>query len=63
MRFSIAELVSYLSRHVALDPGDLIVTGTPERLATPPGPERHLLPGDVATVSIEGIGDLTTTIG
>jgi 2-keto-4-pentenoate hydratase/2-oxohepta-3-ene-1,7-dioic acid hydratase in catechol pathway len=63
MRFSIAELVSYLSRHVALEPGDLIVTGTPERLATPPGPERHLLPGDVATVSIEGIGELTTTIG
>lgn len=62
MRFSIAELISFLSRHVALEPGDLIVSGTPARLATPPGPERHLLAGDVATVWIEGIGELTTTI-
>jgi len=63
MRFSIAELISFLSHHVALEPGDLIVSGTPARLGTPPGPERHLLPGDVATVWIEGIGELTTTIG
>jgi 2-keto-4-pentenoate hydratase/2-oxohepta-3-ene-1,7-dioic acid hydratase in catechol pathway len=63
MRFSIAELISFLSRHVALEPGDLIVSGTPPRLATPPGPERHLLPGDVVTVWIEGIGELTTIIG
>jgi 2-keto-4-pentenoate hydratase/2-oxohepta-3-ene-1,7-dioic acid hydratase in catechol pathway len=63
MRFSIAQLISYLSHHVALNPGDLIVSGTPARLETPPGPERHLHPGDVATVWIEGIGELTTTIG
>lgn len=62
MRFSIAEAISYLSRHVVLRPGDLIATGTPARLAGPLGPERHLQPGDVATVWIEGIGELTTTI-
>jgi len=62
MRFSIAEIVSFLSRHLELRPGDLIATGTPVRLATPPGPDRHLEPGDVVVCRIEGIGELTTRI-
>ncbi|MDP9482955.1 MAG: fumarylacetoacetate hydrolase family protein, partial [Chloroflexota bacterium] len=62
MRFSIADVISYVSHHVELRPGDLIATGTPARLAGPPGPERHLRPGDEVTVWIEHIGKLTTTI-
>ena len=62
MRFSIAEIVAFLSRHLELRPGDLIATGTPARLATPPGPDRRLEPGDVVTCWIEGIGELTTHI-
>ena len=62
MRFSIAEVIDYIGRHVRLEPGDLIVTGTPPRLTTPPGPDRHLESGDVVTCSIEGIGELTTTV-
>jgi len=62
MRFSIPELISYLSRHVALRPGDLIATGTPGRLHVPPGPDRHLEPGDVVAVWIEHLGELTTTV-
>lgn len=62
MRFSIGDLISYLSRHVMLRPGDLIATGTPARLAGPIGPERHLQAGDVVTVWIEQVGELTTTI-
>jgi 2-keto-4-pentenoate hydratase/2-oxohepta-3-ene-1,7-dioic acid hydratase in catechol pathway len=62
MRFSIAEIIAYLSRHVRLETGDLIATGTPARLTTPPGPDRHLQAGDVVTAWIEGIGELTTTI-
>jgi 2-keto-4-pentenoate hydratase/2-oxohepta-3-ene-1,7-dioic acid hydratase in catechol pathway len=62
MRFSVAEIVAFLSRHVALGPGDLIATGTPVRLASPPGPDRHLQPGDVVTCRIEGIGELTTHV-
>ncbi len=54
MRFSIAEVVAYLSRHVALRPGDLIATGTPARLPAPPGPDRHLQAGDVVTVLDRG---------
>lgn len=63
MRFSIARVIAFLSRHLVLRPGDLIATGTPARLETPPGPDRHLEPGDRVTVWIEGIGELATTIG
>lgn len=62
MRFSVPQAISYLSHHVVLRPGDLIATGTPARLAGPLGPDRHLQPGDVATVWIEQIGELTTSI-
>ena len=62
MRFGIAEIVAYLSQHLELRPGDLIATGTPPRLASAPGPGRRLRAGDTVTVSIEGIGRLTTTI-
>jgi 2,4-didehydro-3-deoxy-L-rhamnonate hydrolase len=62
MRFSVAEIVAYLGRHIRLERGDLIATGTPARLAGPLGPGRHLQPGDVVTAWIEGIGELTTTV-
>jgi len=63
MRFGVAEIVSYLSRHLVLRPGDLIASGTPARLTTPPGPGRRLEPGDQVRCWIEGIGELTTHIG
>jgi 2-keto-4-pentenoate hydratase/2-oxohepta-3-ene-1,7-dioic acid hydratase in catechol pathway len=62
MRFSIADVIAYLRRHLELRPGDLIATGTPVRLATPPGPTRRLRTGDTVTVWVEGIGELTTHI-
>jgi 2-keto-4-pentenoate hydratase/2-oxohepta-3-ene-1,7-dioic acid hydratase in catechol pathway len=62
MRFGIREIVAYLGRHVELRPGDLIATGTPPRLAAPPGPGRRLQRGDVVTCRIEGIGELVTPV-
>lgn len=62
MRFAIPDLIAYLSRHVKLAPGDIIATGTPARLESPPGPARRLRPGDEVTVWIEKIGELTTII-
>jgi 2-keto-4-pentenoate hydratase/2-oxohepta-3-ene-1,7-dioic acid hydratase in catechol pathway len=62
LRFGIAEIVSYLSHHLELRPGDVIASGTPARLETPPGPGRRLQAGDMVTVWIEGIGELTTKI-
>lgn len=54
--WSVPEIISILSHSIALAPGDLIMTGTPEGVGA-------LVPGDVCVVSIEGLGDLTTTIG
>lgn len=62
MRFSIPEVIAYLSRHITLRPGDLIATGTPARLLTPPGPDRRLRSGDRVTAWIDRIGELSTTI-
>jgi 2-keto-4-pentenoate hydratase/2-oxohepta-3-ene-1,7-dioic acid hydratase in catechol pathway len=62
MRYSIPDILEYLGRHVRLESGDLIATGTPVRLHGELGPERHLEPGDVVTCWIEGIGRLTTTV-
>ena len=62
MRFSIPDVIAYLSRHVTLEAGDLIATGTPVRRSAGPGPGRRLRPGDEVTVWIEGIGELTTLI-
>ena len=62
MRFSIAEVIAYLSRHVdaaARRPDRHRHAGAAGR---PLGPDRHLQAGDVVTVWIEGIGELTTTI-
>lgn len=62
MRFSISQVIDFLSSWVRLQPGDLIATGTPARLTTPPGPYRRLQPGDEITCWIDGIGELTNTI-
>jgi len=61
MRFSIEQIVAYLGAHIALRPGDLIATGTPMRMG--PYARRHLQAGDRMTCWIEGIGELTNTIG
>jgi 2-keto-4-pentenoate hydratase/2-oxohepta-3-ene-1,7-dioic acid hydratase in catechol pathway len=63
MRFAVADVLAFLGRHIELRPGDLIATGTPPRLATPPGPGRRLRAGDVVACRIEGIGELVTHIG
>jgi ureidoglycolate lyase len=62
IRFGLPQILAYLGRHLELRPGDLVATGTPTRLPTPPGPGRRLRSGDVVTCRIEGIGDLTTLI-
>lgn len=54
--WSIPEMISILSHSMELKAGDLIMTGTPAGV----GP---LVPGDVCVVTIEGVGELTTTIG
>ena len=65
MIFSCAEIVSYVSSVMTLEPGDLIFTGTPDGviLGLPEEQRRWLKPGDVLEVSIDNIGTLRTVIG
>ncbi len=59
MIFSCAKIVSYASKYLRLEPGDLIYTGTPSGVAGE-GRFPFLVPGDLVEVEIEGIGKLTT---
>ncbi|RWH94077.1 MAG: FAA hydrolase family protein [Mesorhizobium sp.] len=56
MVYSVAYLVSYLSQFMSLHPGDIISTGTPPGVGLGQKPNIFLKPGDVITLSIEGLG-------
>jgi 2,4-didehydro-3-deoxy-L-rhamnonate hydrolase len=56
MIFPVAAVISFLSRWVTLEPGDLISTGTPSGVGSTTG--IYLKPGDVVVASISGIGEL-----
>jgi 2,4-didehydro-3-deoxy-L-rhamnonate hydrolase len=62
MIFGVAELVSYTSRTITLEPGDLLVTGTPAGVGMAADPPRYLRPGDRVRVEIDGLGELENTI-
>lgn len=57
MIFSVAEIISYMSRFMRLVPGDLIATGTPEGVGMGQKPQRFLRAGDVMTLGVEGLGE------
>lgn len=62
MIFSCAELIAYISRHFTLEPGDIILTGTPAGVAMGLPGKPFLRAGDTVSVEIEGLGTLTNTI-
>jgi len=58
MVFRIAELIEFLTKIFPLEPGDVIVTGTPSGIGAARKPPRWLVPGDVVEVDIQGVGVL-----
>ncbi|MEJ0037995.1 MAG: fumarylacetoacetate hydrolase family protein [Gammaproteobacteria bacterium] len=56
MVFSVAQIVSYVSRFMTLVPGDVISTGTPAGVGMGKKPPRFLKPGDVMDLSIDRLG-------
>jgi 2,4-diketo-3-deoxy-L-fuconate hydrolase len=60
MVFGVAQLVSYISRFMTLEPGDLIATGTPAGVGM--GKQRFLKPGDTMRLGISGLGEQSTTV-
>jgi len=62
MIFTIAELVSFLSKDTTLLPGTLIITGTPSGVGFARKPPVFLKPGDEVIVKISGVGELTNSV-
>ena len=56
MVFGVLHLVSYVSRFMSLQPGDLIATGTPPGVGHGAKPPRYLAAGDRVRLSVEGLG-------
>ena len=57
MIFSVAKIISYLSRFMTLMPGDVIATGTPPGVGMGMKPQRFLVPGDEMHLGIAGLGE------
>ncbi|MCH2101217.1 MAG: fumarylacetoacetate hydrolase family protein [Planctomycetes bacterium] len=60
--FGVEELVSFLSRDITLEPGDVISTGTPPGVGFARNPPIYLKDGDVMEVEIDGIGVLRNSV-
>src|SRR5690606_5959033 len=62
MIYPVADLVAIASESMTLEPGDVLVTGTPSGVGFARKPPVFLKPGDVCEVEIEGIGVLRNPI-
>ncbi|MFT4065230.1 fumarylacetoacetate hydrolase family protein [Paraburkholderia sp.] len=62
MIFDVATLVSACSEALELQPGDIIITGTPSGVGLARNPQVWMKPGDVCEIEIEGIGLLRNTV-
>jgi len=62
MIFPIPELIAYISTFTPLEPGDVIITGTPGGVGSRRKPEVWMKPGDTVEVEISGIGTLINPI-
>jgi 2-keto-4-pentenoate hydratase/2-oxohepta-3-ene-1,7-dioic acid hydratase in catechol pathway len=57
MIFTVAQIVSYVSHFMTLEPGDIITTGTPPGVGLGRTPQRFLKKGDQVRLGIEGLGE------
>jgi 2,4-didehydro-3-deoxy-L-rhamnonate hydrolase len=62
MLFPVAVLLEHLSRHITLEPGDVVTTGTPAGVGTFRQPPAYLRPGDVVTIGADRIGELINPV-
>ena len=60
--FGIDEVIAYASQTTTLEPGDLILTGTPAGVGVFRDPQRLLQPGDEVTIEIDGLTSLTNPV-
>ena len=60
--FSVVQTIAYASTICTLEPGDVIMTGTPSGVGFTRQPPIYLKEGDVMTVEVEGLGSLTNPV-
>lgn len=60
--FGVDEVIAHITKTITLEPGDLILTGTPAGVGVFRDPQRFLRPGDEVTIEIERIGSLTNPV-
>ena len=60
--FKVPELIEYISSITPLLPGDVVSTGTPGGVGMGRSPQRWLKAGDMVTVKVEGLGELTNPV-
>ena len=60
--FGVAEVVAFVSQAITLEPGDLIITGTPAGVGAFRKPPVWLQPGDEITIEIDGLGSITNPV-
>src|SRR4029079_779537 len=60
--FGVAQVISFVSQAITLEPGDLIITGTPAGVGAFRKPPVWLQPGDEITVEIDGVGRITNPV-
>ena len=62
MVFGVAEIIAFVTQAITLEPGDLILTGTPAGVGAFRDPKVWLQPGDEITVEVDGIGSITNPV-
>lgn len=62
MYFPIVHLIHFLSRGITLEPGDVLLTGTPHGVGFVMDPPRFLQPGDIVECEVEGLGRLRNPV-
>jgi 2-keto-4-pentenoate hydratase/2-oxohepta-3-ene-1,7-dioic acid hydratase in catechol pathway len=62
MIFGVAEVIAFVSQAITLEPGDLIITGTPAGVGAFREPPVWMKPGDEITIEIEGVGSITNPV-
>jgi 2-keto-4-pentenoate hydratase/2-oxohepta-3-ene-1,7-dioic acid hydratase in catechol pathway len=62
MIFGVAEVISFVSQAITLEPGDLIITGTPAGVGAFRDPPVWMKPGDEIAIEIDGLGRITNPV-
>ncbi len=62
MIFGVAEVIAFISQAITLEPGDLIITGTPAGVGAFREPPVWMKPGDEITIEIDGLGSITNPV-